>query len=239
MKPAVLITGGSRGIGREMVKTFSEKGYQVYFTYCHSEKEALELTRDFGVKGFQVDFSDTRQIISFATSFLKEYGCPDVLINNAGLSHYGLIQDTTLEDYQRIFAVNFESMFFLTKELVSPMISRQKGAIINISSIWGQCGASCEVLYSASKAAVIGFTKALAKEVALSGISVNCIAPGAVDTDMLSCFTLEEKEEIAAEIPSGRFTTAKEVAELALFLAQMQTPAFTGQVIPINGGLLC
>lgn len=239
MKPSVLVTGGSRGIGREMVKTFCENGYEVYFTYCHSENEAMELMGDLGVKGFQVDFSDTRQVLSFADVFLKEYGCPDVLINNAGRSHYGLVQDTTLEDYQRIFSVNFESMFFLTKELITPMISRRKGAIINISSIWGQCGASCEVLYSASKAAVIGFTKALAKEVALSGISVNCIAPGAVDTDMLSSFTPEEKEEIAAEIPSGRFTTTREVAELALSLAKTQTPAFTGQIIPINGGLLC
>lgn len=239
MSKSVLITGGSRGIGREMVKTFSRKGYRVFFTYFSSDKSALEVETECGALGFKVDFSDVDQVLSFSEKFLFENGCPDVLINNAGVSHYGLIQDVTKEDYNNVFRVNFESVFFLTKSFVSPMVTRKSGAIINVSSIWGQCGASCEVLYSASKAAVIGFTKALAKELALSGISVNCIAPGAVDTDMLSSFSQEEKEEIASEIPSGRFTTKEEVAQLSLFLAEKEGAAFTGQVLAINGGLLC
>ena len=238
MNKKVLVTGGSRGIGKSIVKAFCEKGYDVAFTYLNSAESAAEIASKYGCRAYRVDFSSVEDVKSFAEEFLKDFGCPDILVNNAGISHYGLFQDTTVSDYRNVFGINFESAFFLTKTLVPGMISRKSGAIINISSIWGQCGASCEVLYSASKAALIGFSKALAKELAPSGIAVNCVAPGAVDTDMMKHFTKEEKEEIALEIPSGRFTTPEEVADLVLFLAGSPS-ALTGQVFGINGGLLC
>lgn len=239
MNKKVLITGGSRGIGKKLVESFSEKGYQVFFTYLNSQKEAQALSDSTGAKGYRVDFSSAEDVLSFSDDFLQEFGCPDVLVNNAGVSYYGLIQDTTVFDYDKVMDTNFKSTFFLTKAFVPAMVSRKSGVVVNISSIWGQCGASCEVLYSASKAALIGFTKALAKELAPSGISVNCVAPGAVDTDMMSRFSEAEKEEIAAEIPSGRFTKTEEVADLVLILSEQKGASLTGQVIGINGGLLC
>ncbi len=239
MNKHVLITGGSRGIGKELVCTFAKEGFHVSFTYCKSEKEAKFLTESVGACGYCIDFSKPEAVLHFAEKFLQDAGPVDVLINNAGISHYGLFQDASLEDIKKLSAVNFESPVLLTKALVPFMIQRKSGSVINIASIWGQCGASCEVLYSATKAALIGFTKALAKELAPSGISVNCVAPGAVDTQMLSCFTEEEKGAIAQESPLGRLIGTDEIAATCLFLAKRSAPALTGQVIGINGGLYC
>ncbi len=239
MNKKVLITGGSRGIGAEMVRLFSENGFLVAFTYSKSKKEAKKLEDGFGAKGFCVNFENTEEVIRFANELKEKFGEIDVLINNAGVSSYGVFQDVTEEEFLKIFHINFESMFFLTKEILPSMISRRCGCVINISSIWGQTGASCEVLYSSSKAAVIGFTKALAKEVAPSLVRVNCIAPGAVDTDMLALFSESEKRELAEEIPAGRLSTPREIAEVALHLARCETISLTGQVIAVNGGLYC
>lgn len=239
MHKRVLITGGSRGIGMEMVRKFSENGDAVAFTYHKSHKEAKELAETFGASAFCVDFTDLEAVRSFAETVESEFGPIDVLINNAGVSHYGLFQDVGEEIFHHVFSVNFESMFFLTQNLVSSMIRRKKGAIVNLSSIWGETGASCEVLYSSSKAAVIGFSKALAKELAPSGIRVNCIAPGVVETDMMALFSAEEKAEIARDIPTGHFSSAQEVAKLALILAEDDLCSLTGQVIGINGGMYC
>ncbi len=239
MSKTVLITGGSRGIGREMVRTFSEKGYRVAFTYHTSCDEAALISTECNAIGFKVDFEDISSVIRFSETVEKEFGEIDVLINNAGVSHYGLFQDISLSDFQKVFQINFESMFFLTQKIVSTMIRRKEGSVINISSVWGQTGASTEVLYSSTKAAIIGFTKALAKEIAPSGICANCIAPGVVDTDMMASFSEAEKNALCDEIPTGKFTKTAEVAKLALFLAENDCESLTGQVIGINGGMYC
>ena len=220
MKQKVLITGGSRGIGLEMVRLFSEKGYSVAFTFCREKEKALSLAQNCSAKAFCADFSKERGAFELAEAVKKEFGEVDVLINNAGVSHYGLFQDTTVEEFHRVFSVDFQSVYFLTKEFIAPMIRRKRGCIVNVSSIWGQTGASCEVLYSSAKAAVIGFTKALAKELAPSMVRVNCIAPGVVDTEMLSRFSREEKDALAEEIPTGRFADPMEIAKAALFFAE-------------------
>lgn len=239
MSKHVLITGGSGGIGQALVRAFSSRGYSVSFTYFHSARKALALAEETGANAFSVNFEDVHAVLDFAEKFVSECGAVDVLINNAGVSHYGLLQDVTLDDYHRLFNVNFQSHFFLTQKMISSMISKKSGAIINVASIWGETGASCEVLYSSSKGAMIAFTKALAKELALSGISVNCISPGVVETSMMRLFTKEEKEALAQDIPAGRFTEAREVAEIALRLAAFPSTSLTGQIIGINGGMYC
>lgn len=239
MHKRVLITGGSRGIGRALVSSFSKASYQVYFTYFHSQDAALDLEGKTGARGFCVDFADVDQVVSFADDFLLDVGGVDVLINNAGIAHYGLTQDVTAEDYNRLFSVNFQSPFFLTKKLIPYMVSQNRGAIINIGSIWGETGASCEVLYSSSKGAVIAFTKALAKELAPSGVAVNCISPGVVDTDMMAGFSKEEKSVLIDEIPSGRFIETDEISKLALYLAENSTTSLTGQILGLYGGMHC
>ncbi len=237
----VLVTGGSRGIGRAVARRFAERGFCVGICYEKNREAAeeifLELNKITQVHLFQADFSQSQNVVSLANTVQEEMGSIDVLVNNAGVSSYGLFQDTTEEEFERVFSVNFKSMFFLTKALIPSMIQNQKGVIVNVSSIWGQTGGSMEVLYSASKAAVIGFTKALAKEVAPSGIRVNCIAPGVVDTDMMAQFSLSEKEALAESIPTGSFSDPDEIAQLALFLSQDGARNLTGQVIGINGGM--
>lgn len=239
MPKHVLITGGSRGIGRELVLAFSKEGYRVSFTYNRSVDEAKALADVSGALAFHADHSDVTQISSLIREVTSANGDVDVLINNAGVSHYGLFQDVSLLDFQQVFAVDFQSPFFLTKELVSSMISRKSGVIINVASIWGETGASCEVLYSSAKGALIAFTKALAKELAPSGICVNCISPGVVDTDMMARFSAEEKELLKEEIPAGHFTDPKEITQLALFLANHPSTSLTGQIIGLNGGMFC
>ncbi len=239
MAEHVLITGGSGGIGKALVRAFSKKGFRVSFTYNRSCDSALELERETGAKGFCVNFEDLASVLSFSEKICVEVAPVDVLVNNVGAALYGLIQDVTKDDFQRLFNVNFQSPFFLTQRLIPSMLSKQKGTIINIASVWGETGASCEVLYSSTKGALIAFTKALAKELAPSGISVNCISPGVVDTAMISRFSDEEKNALAEEIPAGRFTDADEIAKLALFLTEGASVSMTGQVIGVNGGMYC
>lgn len=239
MTDTVLITGGTRGIGKAMVSAFSKAGYRVFFTYHSSEELASELEKSAGAKGFCVDFQNVQSVTDFADRFLSEFERVDVLINNAGISHYGLIQDVSERDFERVFNVNFQSPFFLTRKLIPSMVAVNRGTVINIASIWGETGASCEVLYSSAKGAMIAFTKALAKELAPSGVAVNCISPGVVDTDMMARFSPDEKKELAEEIPAGKFTDADEIANLALYLAENSSTAFTGQIIGLNGGMYC
>lgn len=233
----VLITGGTRGIGKALVKAFASAGYQTAFCYHKSREKAEGLAAECGAKAFCFDLSDCNRISEFADSVRTEFGEIDILINNAGVSHYGLFQDTALSDYEKVFSINFQSVYFLTKEFVPAMIARKEGVVLNVSSIWGLCGASCEVLYSSAKAAMIGFTKALAKELGPSGVRVNCIAPGVVDTDMLDRFSPEEKEAMKDEIPMEEFTKPEEIANMALFLAGDQCKTITGQILSINGGM--
>ncbi len=216
---------------------FLNAGWTVGFSYCHSERSALELQKAGKGKcfAFRCDLAETKEVERLAKDVSETLGIPDVLVNNAGTSAYGLFQDLSAADLMDLFQINFLSMYVLAGKLAPGMISRKSGRMINLASVWGEVGASCEVAYSASKAAVIGFTKALAKELAPSGISVNAVSPGVVDTDMMGRFSNQEKEEISKEIPFGRFTTPDEVASTILYLAQDAPSTLTGQIIGVNG----
>lgn len=236
---SVFVTGGAKGIGRAIAIRFAQNGYRVGISYCHSDTAASELEKKYGMITIKSDLSLSDGAKELSERILSDFGDVDVLINNAGVASYGLFQDVSPEEYDRVFNVNFKSAYFLTKALVGGMIQKKQGTVINISSIWGQTGGACEVVYSASKAALIGFTKALAKELGPSGITVNCIAPGVVDTDMMSSFTEDEKKCIVEEIPLGRFACPEEVAALALTLCEDGARFVTGQVIGVNGGMYC
>ncbi len=229
----VLITGGSRGIGRACVISFANAGYRVFFTYNKSEIQANELVKDYGAISIKADVADNSSIV-FDT--ISKYGKLYALINNAGIAEQKMFQDISIEDWDKMFNTNIRGMFLTTKGVIGDMISEKSGRIINISSIWGIRGASCEVHYSASKSAVTGFTKALAKEVGPSGITVNCIAPGVIDTDMNAILDKDTLFELADETPMGRLGTPDDIAELALFLCSDKASFITGQVITSDGG---
>ncbi len=235
----VLITGGSRGIGAAAVRAFLREGWQVAFTYRASEEKAKELKREGKDRCFPIrcDFACQEEVEGLPARVFDLVGVPDVLINNAGIASYGLFQDLSSEAFDRLFQINFKSTYFITAGLAPGMIRRGSGKIINLSSIWGEAGGSCEVAYSAAKAAVNGFTRALAKELAPSGITVNAVAPGVVDTDMMAHFSDEDRRLIRDEIPCGRFASPEEVAEFLLFLAGDDASYLTGQIIGINGGM--
>lgn len=227
----VLITGGSRGIGAACVRLFASRGFRVLFTYNRSGQQALSLSRETNTTAIQVDITNPADIQT-----LTPYGAVDILVNNAGIAEQKLFSDITPADWDRMFDVNIKGMFLVTQALLPGMIHNKAGKIINLSSIWGQCGASCEVHYSASKAAVIGFTKALAKELGPSGICVNCVAPGIIDTEMNAHIDPEDLKALYAEIPLSRMGTPEEVASMIYFLASEQAGYITGQVLAPNGG---
>lgn len=231
----VLITGGSRGIGRELVKEFSSKGYKVYFLYKNSEEKAKLLSDETGAIAVKCDISSYSDV-SNAKNRIND--SIDIIINNAGISQIKMFQDITEEDWDNMFNVNIKGMFNVTKCFVDDMIKNKYGRIINISSMWGETGGSCEVHYSASKAAVIGFTKALAKELAPSGITVNCVSPGVIKTDMNSHLSNEETKELENETPVGRIGTAKEIASAVMYFADDNAAFTTGTVLSVNGGIV-
>ena len=241
MKPAAVITGASGGIGQAVARQFAAAGYRV-FCGCNSHlEEAQQLARALCEQGaqaqaLQADLSDPQQAQEFARMVQAQCGSVDVLVNNAGIAQQKLFQDITDEDWRRMMGVNLDGVFYLTRALLPGMIRKKSGRIINISSVWGVCGASCEVHYSAAKAAVAGMTKALAKEVGPSGITVNCIAPGVIRTPMLESFSEEELEQLAQQTPMGRLGTGDDIAALAVFLASSQAGFITGQVICADGG---
>lgn len=230
----VLITGGSRGIGMECVREFAKLGYTVYFTYNNSQDKAETLAKETNTIAIKCDISSASEI----KNKLDEIGDIDILVNNAGISQIKMFCDITEDDWDKMFDVNIRGMFLTTKLISKNMVRKKWGRIINISSMWGQVGASCEVHYSASKAAVIGFTKALAKELGPSQITVNCIAPGVIETDMNSELSYEDIEVLKEETPLMRIGTAKEVAQSVLYLADDKSSFITGQVIGINGGMV-
>lgn len=236
--PTVFISGGSRGIGRATVQAFLKEGWTVGFSYHASAEKAEELVRlgEGRCFAFSCDLASQEEVEGLCQAVLDQMGTPDVLVNNAGIAHYGLFQEVTPAEFDRLMQVNLKSAYFLSARLVPGMIRRGSGSIINLTSIWGETGASCEVLYSASKAAVIGFTKALAKELAPSGIRVNAISPGVVDTDMMASFSPEERDGIAQEIPLGRFASPDEIARTILFLSGDSAGYITGQILGVNGG---
>lgn len=233
----VLVTGGARGIGRAIVRRLAEKKYNILLDYNSSEVPALEMSKEFkNVKIFRADVTDRNEVHDMVEFAKKKFGQIDILINNAGIASSALFQDTSFEEWNRLMNVNLNGVFHCTQEVLPDMIARHDGKIINISSIWGMVGASNEVAYSTSKAAIIGMTKALAKEVGPSNIKVNCIAPGIVMTDMVSEYSLEEFDAIREQIPLGKIGSTEDIANLALFLCSDMSNYITGQVISPNGG---
>lgn len=229
----VLITGGSRGIGAACVRKFVCEGYNVYFNYIKSEDAAKKLSEETGAVGIKCDISKSSEV----KKMIEKTGEIDILINNAGISHISLFTDTSEEDWDRVFDVNIKGMYLVTKEVIPHMIKNKYGKIVNISSMWGVSGGSCEVAYSASKAAVIGFTKALAKEEGPSGINVNCIAPGVIETEMNRQLSAEDKEALCDETPLMRLGTPEEIAQAIYFMCSDNASFITGQVICADGGI--
>ncbi len=235
---SVFITGGSRGIGKAMVELFSENGYKVAFTYKSSDSEAMALSEKYSALAIKADSESEEEINAAAERALSELGSVDCLINNAAVSSFSLFTDIKTEEWNSIFSVNVTAPFLYTRALLPQMINRKSGRIINISSMWGVVGSSCEVAYSATKSALIGMTKALAKEVGPSGITVNAIAPGVIDTKMNSALSEEDMEALKNDTPLMRIGSAKEVAEAALFLASDAASFITGAVLNVNGGYI-
>ncbi len=234
----VLITGGSRGIGKAMVEVFTEAGYRVGFTYKNSYSEAEKLSESTGALAIKADVEISSEIEGAVRTFNEKIGGVDVLVNNVGISEFSLFSDITLDSWNRIFAVNVSSAFLFTKAALPFMLKNKWGRIINISSIWGVSGASCEVHYSASKAALIGMTKALAKELGPSGITVNAIAPGLIDTDMNKELSEEDKREFCEATPISRMGKPEEVAAAALYLANDAAGFVSGDVLNVNGAYI-
>ena len=223
------MTGGVRGIGLETARLFAREGYAVSVCYAGDEASA-EAARAEGFRAVRADVSDEGDV----RRLFDEIGPVDVLVNNAGISLFGLLQDTEAKDWDRVFAVNVRGAFLCSRAAIPYMLRKGGGAIVNVSSVWGVAGASCEVAYSASKAALIGFTKALAKELAPSGIRVNCVAPGVIETSMNARFSEEEMEAITGDIPLGRVGSPSEVAQAIWALCC--NGYVTGQVLGVDGG---
>ena len=235
---AVLITGGSRGIGRAMVELFSKEGYSVAFTYKNSESEAKSLAESTGALAIRADSAIESDVISAVKTVKDNLGAVDCLVNNAGISSFSLFTDLTLEDWNNHLAVNLTGAFLYSKAVIPGMVSRKSGRIINITSMWGIVGSSCEVHYSTAKAGIIGMTKALAKELGPSGITVNAIAPGLIETDMNKGLSEEDVKAVADETPLMRVGYPREVAEAALFLASESAAFITGEVMNLSGGYI-
>lgn len=236
MKTAV-ITGSSRGIGKAIAEEFAKNGYHVILNASKSADELNEAYEEFLSKGYSCEavLADVSEYEECKKLFIK---APDVLVNNAGISHIGLFTDMTPESFKHLIDVNLMSAFNCSHIALKTMIRNHCGNIINISSIWGERGASCEVVYSASKGGINSFTKALAKEVGLSGIRVNAISCGVIDTKMNACFDEEEKAALCDEISLARFGKAEEIAKLAYFLAEDDKSGYiNGQIITADGGM--
>lgn len=226
-----LVTGGTRGIGLAVCKKFAQEGYDVTALYSHDEESACRAREAMpSVRFLRADVSNEADVKAVFSSL----SALDVLVNNAGISHFAQVQDISFSDWENIMSVNAGGVFLCCKYAVKKLLERGEGAIVNISSVWGETGASCESAYSASKGAVIAFTKALAKELAPSRITVNCVAPGIIDTQMNARLTQEEKKILTEEIPIGRQGRGEEIAEAVWFLATQQY--ITGQILGVNGG---
>lgn len=232
----VLITGGSRGIGSAMVRLFAKEGYSVAFTYKSSADAAERLASETGALAIAADSSIEKDVISAVEKTLGEFGRIDCLINNAAVSSFSVFTDISLEDWNNMISVNLTGAFLYSKAVIPDMLKRKQGRIINVTSMWGLVGSSCEVHYSAAKAGLIGMTKALAKELGPSGVTVNAIAPGVINTDMNKSLSEEDLRVLADETPLMRIGETEDVANAALFLASEKASFITGEVLNVSGG---
>ena len=239
MSRTVLITGASRGIGAACARAFAREGYRVIVNCCHSVQAAEELCRELTKAGCdavveRADVSDPAAV----RAMTQRAGQIDVLVNNAGVAYYGLFQEMSDEEWDRVIATDLSGTAHCCRAVLPAMLRRHSGVIVNIASMWGEVGASCEAAYSAAKAGVIGLTKALAKEAAPSGVRVNAVSPGAIMTDMMRGFTDEELNALTDEIPLGVLGTPEDVAEAVLFLSSDKARYITGQILSVNGGMV-
>ena len=231
-----LVTGASRGIGAAIAKELSRQGYAVAVHYNRSAQAAQALAQQLpGAIALQADMADAQAVEAMVEKAAQHY---DVLVNNAGVALWKLAMDTSVQEWDELFSVNVRGAFAATRAVLPHMVAAQGGSIVNVSSMWGQVGASCEVAYSASKAAIIGMTKALAKEMGGAGIRVNCVCPGVIDTDMIAGFDQQAIDELAEETPLGRIGKPEDVAKTVAFLAGEQAAFVTGQVLGVNGGFV-
>lgn len=236
-----MITGAGRGIGRAAAGLLAARGYRVIVNYYQSEAAARSLCDEIMAAGgealaVRADVADEAQVNAMFERARQTFGAPTLLVNNAGLAHFGLLQDMSAADWRRLMAVDLDGAFFCCKAALPDMIAAKGGAIINVASIWGEVGASCEAAYSAAKGGLIAFTKALAKEVGPSGVRVNCVSPGVIATEMNARLSAADMAALAEETPLGRIGTAAEVAEVIAFLADEKASFITGQVVGVNGG---
>jgi len=235
MKTA-LVTGGSRGIGAAIVRALTRQGWQVAFCYKSSQEAADTLAKETGATALLCDVTDSAQVQTMIADTLRRLGHIDLLVNNAGVAWQGLLTDMTDTDWHTVLDTSLSAAFFTCRGVIPGMVSRRTGRIINISSIWGRVGASCEAAYSAAKAGLIGLSKALSKELGPSGITVNCLCPGVIQTDMLASFTPDDLAMLADETPLCRLGTPEDVAAAVCWLAAEEAGFVTGQVIGVDGG---
>ena len=244
LRQNVLVTGATGGIGSAIVRKFYEEGCNVAIHYAHSKDRAELLAETLSENGggtvrvFGADFTDPYSIQDMFAEIREDFGDVDILVNNAGIGSFGLITDVTYEDWRTMVAVNVDAAFLCIREVLPYMIRQNYGKIVNVSSIWGITGASCEVDYSAAKAAIIGLTKALAKEVGPSGVNVNCVAPGVIDTEMNARLSPEDMLDLVDDTPLGRLGLPQDVAEAVFFLCGEGASFITGQVLSPNGGFV-
>ena len=243
MKKTVLITGASRGIGRATAIQFAKRGYNVSINYNNSHDEAqalmkLMIKEGYSCAAFKADISQKEQAQNLVLQTIDHFGSLDIVINNAGIAQSKLFMDITEQDWDNMFDVNVKGIYFILQSALPYMVSNKSGKIINVSSIWGICGASCETHYSASKSAVIGLTKALAKELGPSNITVNCVCPGVIKTDMLNEYSHNDLKDLADRTPLNRLGTPEDVAKVINFLASNDADFITGQVLNIDGGFI-
>ena len=241
-KKTALVTGGAKGIGSAICRALATDGYKIAINYNNSQTEAVDLKNELSaiteVEIFKADVSDSKQVREMFSEIEKAFGGVDVLVNNAGIAGQMLFTDITDEMWQKMINVNLSGAFYCCREALKFMINKKSGRIINIASMWGETGASMEVHYSASKAGLIGLTKALAKEVGLSGITVNVVSPGVIMTDMMKSFSEADIAVLKDETPLNSLGTAENVADAVSFLASEKADFITGQVISVNGGFV-
>ena len=241
-KKTALVTGGAKGIGSAICRALAKDGYKIAINYNSSQTEAVDLKIELSaiteVEIFKTDVSDSKQVKEMFSEIEKVFGGVDVLVNNAGIAGQMLFTDITDEMWQKMINVNLSGAFYCCREALKFMINKKSGKIINIASMWGETGASMEVHYSASKAGLIGLTKALAKEVGLSGVTVNAVSPGVIMTDMMNSFSEADIAVLKDETPLNSLGTAENVADAVSFLASEKADFITGQIISVNGGFV-